>query len=210
MFVSEMIPALFKKGVLKLQETDDGYRRVAEATLMIEPFPLSLARELGDEIANHLYDDNDAIRGELESIDLRPRVGLQRVSVRHDEALEPLVELDEVSVKDLCATVIEDKKTNRRWLSFSFVLTFSLHNRESRNFVIDEFGKALVWSFRPIQRDLLQNAKDARADILEAAAKLGDHGETAIIGPDGERTEFNPETSKRLRQEAKDLRSKAH
>ena len=36
MFVTENVPALFKKGTLKLQEMDDGYRRVAEATLMIE------------------------------------------------------------------------------------------------------------------------------------------------------------------------------
>lgn len=165
MFVTERVPALFKKGLLKLQETDDGYRRVAECTLLIEPFPLRLARELGDEIAAHLFQDDDTIRPELESIDLRPRVGLQRITVQHDEALEAIVDLEDVSIKDINATVQEDKKSGRRWLSFSFVLTFSLSSRSSRNFVIDEFGKTLLWSFRPLQSDLLASAKAISEEV---------------------------------------------
>lgn len=205
MFLSENIQALFKKGTLKLQETDDGLRRVAEATLLIEPFPAKLARELGEEIAVHLFDDKNVIRTELESIELNVRAGLQNVTVRHDEALEPLAVLTPVSVKDVKATVIEEKKSNRRWLSFSFVLVFSLENKQARNFVLDQFGRTLLWTFEAMQRDLL-----AKARIHEAAAALGDHGPAAIIGPDGERIECNAEESAKHRKAAKDLRSKAH
>lgn len=165
MFVSEQVPALFKKGTLKLEKTEDGFRRVAECTLMIEPFPLALARELGEEVAAHLFTDEGQIRGELESIELRPRMGLMRLSAQLDRAMEPVVELDEASVKDLSAKVMEDKASARRWLSFSFVVVFSLQGRAARNFVIDEFGKTLLWSFRPIQADLLASAKAISEEV---------------------------------------------
>ena len=81
MFISANVPALFKKGTLKLSQNDEGeYRRVAEAQLVIEPFLEPLARELGDEIAGHLFGDDGRIRPELEAIDLRIRSGLQHVT----------------------------------------------------------------------------------------------------------------------------------
>lgn len=203
MFASENVPALFKKGTLKLQEVEDGYRRVAEATLMIEPFPHQLAREMGEEIAVHLFDDDNMIRVELDSIALNVRAGLQRVTIRQHEELEPIAIMDTASIKDVKATVIEDKKTNRRWLSFSFVLVFSLESKEARNFVLDEFGKTLIWTFHSLQGDLLREA-----DLHESAAKLGELGECSITGPDGESVTFNPETAKRNRAKADELRGK--
>jgi len=209
MFLTADIPALFKKGTLKLvpNEDGDGIRRVAEAMLVIEPFPVKLAREMGDEIANHLFDDDDTIRMELESIDLRVRAGLQNVTVRPDEALEPIAILTPVSIKDVSATVIDDKKTQRRWLSFSFVLVFSLETREARNFVLDQFGRTLLWSFEAMQRDLLR-----QADLHETAARLGEHGSATLETPDGERISFDEHTSKKHRQIARNLRdaAKAH
>jgi hypothetical protein len=68
MFLTENIPALFKKGALKLVPAEDGpgHVRVAEATCLIEPFPHTLARELGEEIAAHLFDETNVIRPELD------------------------------------------------------------------------------------------------------------------------------------------------
>lgn len=202
MFASENIPALFKKGTLKLQETDDGYRRVAEAMLMIEPFPLSLARELGEDMASHLFTDDDMIRPELESIDLRARVGLQRITVRHDEALDPIAIMEPVSIKDVKATVIEDKKTKRRWLSFQFVLVFSLETKDARNFVLDEFGKTLLWSFLSLQADLLREAA-----LHDSLAKLVPEGTTVSFGEAG--GEMHQIDAEAHRQKAADLRKKA-
>ena len=207
MFLSENIPALFKKGTLKLQEGEDGYVRVAEATCLIEPFPVNLARELGEDIAGHLFTTDDAIREELESIDLRVRAGLQNVLVRPNEALEPIARLSPVSIKDVTAAVVEDKKSQRRWLSFSFVLVFSLETKEARNFVLDQFGRTLLWSFEGIQRDLLD-----KASLYDALAKLGDPdgtGQTTVsFGVRGEEmTEIKPEKhraeARRLRDQAK-------
>ena len=202
MFVTENVPALFKKGTLKLQETDDGYRRVAEATLMIEPFPHQLAHEMGEDIAVHLFDENNQIRPELESIALNVRAGLQRATVRHHEELEPIAIIDTASIKDVKATVIEDKKTNRCWMSFSFVLVFSLESKEARNFVLDEFGKTLIWTFEGLQRDLLN-----QANLHDSIARMVPKGATMSVGVSGgEMTEVDPGAH---RQRAKELRDKA-
>jgi len=209
MFLSENVVALFKKGVLKLEKNDDGeYRRVAEATCVIEPFPHTLARELGEEIAGHLFDDDHAIRQELESIDLRMRVGLQNVTVRPDEALEPIALITPATIKDVNATVVEDKKSGRRWLSFSFVLVFSLEKKAARNFVLDQFGRTLLWTFERMQGDLLATAR-----IKEAGARMadvcGDGIESVTLSTEERSVTLTAEDGQRLRQEAKDLRRKA-
>lgn len=207
MFLTGNIPALFKKGTLKLvQGEEGGTRRVAEAMCLIEPFPFQLARELGDEIAGHLFTDENAIRDELEGVDLRVRAGLQRVTVRHHEELEPVASLSPVSIKDVSAKRIEDKSTGRCWLSFSFVLVFSLESKEARNFVLDEFGKPLLWSFERLQRELLNEA--ALHDSLAKLADPSGDGSTKVsVGlAGGEMHEIDPEAH---RAAAKKLRTKA-
>jgi hypothetical protein len=177
---------------------------------LIEPFPVQLARELGEEIAGHLFTDADGIRDEIECVDLRVRAGLQRVTVRQHEDLEPAAVLGPVSIKDVSAKRIEDKATGRSWLAFSFVLVFSLEDRPARNFVLDNFGNALLWSFERLQGELLD-----KAAMHEAAARLGEMGGTMTMtaaGPDGSVTgpiEFNTETAKRNRAEARRLRGEA-
>jgi hypothetical protein len=208
MFISDNIPALFKKGTLKLQDNNDGgLRRVAEATLVIEPFPSRLAHELGEEIAGHLFDTDGLLRDELESIDLRIRGGLQKVTVRLDEALEPEATIHPASIKDVNVSRVDEKKSQRSWLSCSFVLVFSLEDRSSRNFVLDQFGKTLLWSFQGMQADLLQEAR-----LHDALAKISDPGgdgkTTVLMGVAGrEMHEIDPkkhrEQAKRLRDEAK-------
>jgi hypothetical protein len=208
MFVTLNIPALFKKGTLKLIPSDDGQslRRVAEATLVVEPFPASLAHELGEDIAGHLFDDANAIRVELEKINLRVRCGLQNVTVAHHEELAPVAKLSPVSIKDVSVARIEDKKMGRAWLSLSFVLVFSLEDKTARDFVLDEFGRTLFWTFAGMQDGLLE-----KAEIHDALARLGDpsgDGSTkasfGIAG--GEMHEIDPEAHK---AEAERLRKKA-
>jgi hypothetical protein len=207
MFLSTNIPALFKKGTLKLVANDEGdLRRVAEAMLVIEPFPHPLARELGDEIAGHLFDDDNRIRPELEAIDLRVRCGLQHVTARLDEALDPLAILSPVSVKDVAVTRGEDKKRGTEWLSLQFVLVFSLEDKAARNFVLDQFGRTLLWSFEAVQREL-----DGLARMKEAAARLADPldgGEltSVSISAGGETVTLRKGDAERLRREAKELR----
>jgi hypothetical protein len=204
MFVTENVPALFKKGTLKLVPSDEGgVRRVAEATCLIEPFPVGYARELGEEIANHLFTDDGAIRDELEAVDLRVRVGLQSVTVRPHEDLAPVAILSPVSIKDVSAKRIEHKESGRAWLQFSFVLVFSLEDKEARNFVLDQFGKGLLWSFLGMQRELLNKAQ--LHDSLAALGSVGD-GTVSMGIAGGEMHEIDGEAHK---AEAKRLRKQA-
>lgn len=206
MFLSGNIPALFKKGTLKLQDVDGGVRRVAEATLVIEPFPARLAHELGEDIAGHLVTKDGSLRDELESIDLRVRAGLQSVTVRIDESMDPVAILTPVSIKDVNVSRVDEKKGQRSWLTCSFVLVFSLEDRAARNFVLDRFGQTLLWSFVGLQADLLKSA-----EMHETFARLADPGEdgqtTVSFGVSG--GEMHTIDPKKHKAEAKRLRDKA-
>ncbi len=212
MFLSEHIPALFKKGTLKLLKDGAELKRVAEAQFVIEPFSVDLARELGEDIAGHLFESDGTLRDELESIDLRVRAGLQRVTATHHADLNPAAVLEPVSVKDCSATRIEDEKSGKAWLSFSFVLVFDLSDKSTRNFVIDEFGNVLKLSFERLQMDLLN--REAMADVKDAAARMVDgSGSGAITSvtistPGHEPVTLTQDDAKRLRSEAASLRGK--
>jgi hypothetical protein len=207
MFVSENVAALFKKGTLKLVPTDDGYKREAEATLVIEPFNPGLAHQLGEDIHDHLFTSDGEIRDELEAIDLRVSVGTQNVIVRRHEELEPVAILSPCTIKDVSVTRCS-KKDAADWLACSFVLVFGLEDKEARAFVLDEFGKRLRWTFEAMQRDLL-----SQADVHDAAARLGEmageDGSATLTGPDGEAVRFDSESAKRHRAAAKNLRQQA-
>lgn len=217
MFLSEHIPALFKKGTLKLMKDGAELKRVAEAQFLIEPFPAHLARELGEDIAGHLFEPDGVLRDELESIDLRVRAGLQRVTFHHHEDIKATAVIEPVSIKDCSATRIEDDKSGKAWLSFSFVLVFDLSARVTRNFVIDEFGNILKLSFERLQLDLLDEDREAKARIKESAARLVGNGIDSVTithgSPDGSggSVTLTQDDAKRLRQEASDIRKfKAH
>ena len=207
MFVTENVAALFKKGTLKLVPTEDGYKREAEATLVIEPFNPGLAHQLGEDIHDHLFTDDGEIRDELEAIDLRVTVGIQNVIVRRHEELEPCAMLSPVSIKDVAVKRCS-KKDEDDWLACSFVLVFGLEDKEARAFVLDEFGKRLRWTFEAMQRDLL-----SQAGAHEAAARLGEmagkDGGAVLTGPDGEVVRFDSDTAKKHRDAAKNLRPQA-
>lgn len=69
MFVTENVRVLFKRANLKLVQEAGELHRVAEATFVLEPLPPELAHELGEDIAGHLFDENEQIRAELDVID---------------------------------------------------------------------------------------------------------------------------------------------
>jgi hypothetical protein len=208
MFVTENVAALFKKGTLKLVPSEDGYKREAEATLVIEPFNPGLAHQLGEDIHDHLFTAAGEIRDELEAIDLRVTVGTQNVIVRRHEELEAVAILSPVSIKDVAVKRCS-KKDEADWLACSFVLVFGLEDKEARAFVLDEFGKRLRWTFEAMQRDLLADAK-----LHDAIARIADPdgtGETSVsmrtLG--GEEVHLDKDTAKRHREAAKNLRQQA-
>lgn len=205
MFISENVEALFKRGKLSLVSTEDGQtRRGAEATLVIEPFTVELARELGEELCGHFYDDDGGIRAELDDIDLIVRLGVQRVTVRTHAEVDAIVQLEPVSIKDLRVKRMTQKRTGAVWLACSFVLVFSLETKAVRNFFLDYFGAYLVWTFQAIQDDLLN-----RADVHESIARMGEAGLVSVTGPDGKTVHVDEDLAKRHRAKARALRDQA-
>jgi hypothetical protein len=208
MFISENVAALFKKGTLKLVMTEDGFKREAEATLVIEPFNPNLAHQLGEDIHDHLFTSDGEIRDELEAIDLRVSVGTQNVVVRRHEELEAVAILAPVTIKDVAVKRCT-KKDEADWLACSFVLVFGLEDKEARAFVLDEFGKRLRWTFEAQQRDLLSQAR--LHDALATLADPDGSGETKVsmrmLG--GEEVHLDKDAAKRHREAAKNLRREA-
>lgn len=163
MFLTPQVRALFKTGKLKLMERDDRVARVAEATFVIEPFEPALARELGEDIAGHLYTDSDDIRDELEAIDLTVRVGVQRVTVHAHAELPAVASLAPVLVRDVSVKRVENEKLGV-WLAYSFVLAFDLTEKAARNFVLDHFGSTLLLTFARMDAPLPLGQDEPRDD----------------------------------------------
>lgn len=208
MFVTENVAALFKKGTLKLVPTDDGYKREAEATLVIEPFNPNLAHQLGEDIHDHLFTSDGEIRDELEAIDLRVTVGTQNVIARRHEELEPCAILSPCTIKDVAVKRCS-KKDEDDWLACSFVIVFGLEDKEARAFVLDEFGKRLRWTFEAQQRDLLSQAR--LHDALATLADPDGSGETKVSMRtlSGEEVQLDKDAAKQHRAVAKNLRQQA-
>lgn len=179
MFASAHIPTLFKRCTLKLVEVEDEVKRVAEGACIIEPFTPALARELGEEIAGHLFTDEDSIRAELKGIDMRVRVPLQRVKAARHADLTPAV-LENVIVKDCKVARVEDTKALREWLAFTFTLVFDLSDRITREFVIHNFGSAMHLTFEPMQRELLDVAPAVVDAVERLAPRPGGEGIDAV------------------------------
>lgn len=202
MFITPHVEALFKKGALKLIRNDDDETiRVCEATCVIEPFTVNLARELGEEVSGHLFDDEGKIRREIDAVSLRVRVPRQRVTVTTHPEVASLATLEHVDVRNVRVTRMEDQKTGREWLACAYELVVPLDSKVARGFVLDGFGRALYWSFEASQMDFLDNESKAR--VLRSAARLGESGGGVTITADGmEPVHLNADTAKRHRAEA--------
>ena len=205
MFVSPHVKALYRKGALKLVDVDGEWRRVVEATFVIEPFQKELAHELGEDIATHLFDERGRLRDELDAISLRVSVGEQRVYATHHADLQDVAMLSPVTVKDCSAERVEEikkgQKTGRAWLKFAFVLVFDLVGKEARNFAIDEFGNTLLLSFEALQHAL---PLDADVDTIGTKEPARHKLHTGRKGPKRTRAE-KADAERVLRQQREGL-----
>lgn len=165
MFVTENVRVLFKRANLKLVQEQGELHRVAEATFVLEPLLPELAHELGEDIAGHLFDDDEQIRPELDVIGVRMSTGLQIVTSRDHEDLKVDAELKPVRILTARVERVEDDKTGKEWLRLVFVLSFQLRDREARKFVLDKFGSWVCLSFKAMQEDLLDDEMKARPGV---------------------------------------------
>lgn len=164
MFKSRDLKCQFKRAALKMVSDPKGVdHRVCEATLVIEPLPRSLALELGADVAGHLFDEKQMMRGEVDNIMLHINAGLQRVTVKSHFELDAIAMLEPVEIDSLKATRIDDEKNGKSWFSLAFVLIFELSDKAARSFTIDHFGNPVYLTFNKLQRDLPLGTPDKKA-----------------------------------------------
>lgn len=172
MFVTENVRVLFKRANLKLVLEQGELHRIAEATFVLEPLAPELAHELGEDIAGHLFDENEQIRAELDVIGVRMSTGLQIVTSRDHEDLRVDAELKPVRILTARVERVEDDKTGKEWLRLVFVLSFQLRDREAQKFVLDKFGSWVCLSFKAMQEDLLEETTSKiQRDFVKAIRK---------------------------------------
>lgn len=153
MFSSENVRMLLAKATMKIVTDDKGVQhRMAECALVLEPFTLALARELGDEIASHLFTADGNIRPELESASLDPRVPQQAITVRETPDSAPTVTLRQVDVFGL--SVGRQSSEVMVWIKATVKVRFSLADRAHRDFLARGFGLTLCWTFEAEQNRL--------------------------------------------------------
>ena len=198
MFTSPNIAMYFKSAALRL----DGKARVADAQYVLTPLTEAQAQELGELIRDHLFmAGGDQPRVELTKSQFRHDGGLYRLTARLDPAIDPELVVDEVSVVKMTAQLKEQE--DRTWITFTATLRLPLDTKAAREFVINHFDHPVYLTFEPMQDTLLN------ADMLDAAARLGDHGDATLSVPGQEPVHFNKKTSRRLRVTADQLRATA-
>lgn len=184
MFLTPNVLAQFKKATLKLVKGDGGETtRAAEAALVFDPFTAELAREMGEDLADHLFTADNQIRAELSAVTLRPRVGALRITARPAQDMDG-TEIEPVGLSTVTATVKEDERSGHCSLVLTATLVFSLESKVARDFVLDSFGRSLLWTFEPLQRDLLADA--AITESLATLAGAGGPGSSVTFGLAGE------------------------
>lgn len=162
----------------------------AEITLVCEPFPYHLARELGDSILGHLFtkDDEPTVRTELESIQLDPKVPPQRVEVFGDTRGEVNIgTLKHVEFGPLKVAKVVSEKSGLVWLKASIAATIDLGWKEHRDWLIANFGEIRFFSFEYEQEELLRDDNDSvHQAVRNLQRTLTKDGATATLtGPDG-------------------------
>lgn len=191
MFVSQHVPLLMQKATLRLEKNrEQEYVRLADLSLVLEPFPFELAAELDESIASHLFTPERTIRAELESIKLDPRVEKQMVTVQEDPSLPVLATLRQVEVVELSVAKKVDEKAGRIWLKATIVVTIDLSERAVREFLFHHFGMWRMFSFQAEQGEL--ELSPAQRFVHESQRMMKPDGLTSI-----EMTTTDPETGRR-------------
>lgn len=154
MFTTREVVMVLSKATMKNVDVEDVTHRMAECQLVLEPFPCGLAQELGMDVASFFFADTGAIRSELKTVTLDPRVPQQRMTVAIGQGVEG-TEIENVEVLALTGARQCDEDTGREWIRATFKIRFDLGPKLHREWLVMHFGNALVFSFDREQEDLL-------------------------------------------------------
>ncbi|HWB15955.1 MAG TPA: hypothetical protein VG538_06060 [Vicinamibacterales bacterium] len=170
MFETACIPMLINKATLRREMDDEESYRVADVTLLLEPFSRELAAELGEHIAAHLFED-DEMRPEVEKVNLSLNAPDQRVIVASAPDAPALAELKSVTIGALAVT--RKAKEDHEWYRATIEARIDLREREIREFLFHHFGELRVFTFYPEQTPLFggHGATLTNADTGEVLAE---------------------------------------
>src|SRR3990167_2516234 len=145
MFVTRDVWMVIKKATLTVAEDDTGVEpRMAEFALVLDPFPITLAKELGEDVAGHVYSDEGVLRQEVSTITLDPRVPAQRMSATGAVGHEGTV-IRNVDVLGLTLAKKSDEKSGTVWFRATFKVRFDLAPKLNREWIVRVFGPGMCF-----------------------------------------------------------------
>lgn len=188
MFTTQNLPLLMKSVALK--QNEDG-ERFAHCKLLLEPFFHELAREMADEVADHLFMEQPSAKPPHDEMEWVPRREVsemafnllyprQRIVAREHPDLPMRVELHDVGIEHIRVTRPDEAKARLR---LEFVIVVPLVEDRAIEFVVRTFGRHMYFTFDVQQPTLLDSAKAAIKRMNDVAARSGIT--TTLTVPDG-------------------------
>lgn len=182
MFLSKNLPLLFKNAKLMVNEDNE---RFAAVTFVLEPFTPALAHELGDEVANHMYDSRGVVRPEFTKIGFQTQPGtrVQNLTVRAAPDAPGTTVIKPVVIDSYEVTKPDPEKER---LKLTISASFSLAEKTNRAFAIDRFGTGIYVTFQNAQLDLgLSETMERIREDFVAAQPEGTSVTMSMRGTDG-------------------------
>lgn len=182
MFISENVWMVVKSAKLSVVEDDKKVEhRMAEVQLVIEDLPSDLAHELGEDVASHLFTDAGAVRHELATITLDPRIPNQCARARQTVDT-PGTELRDAEILSMTFARQEDDKTGKEWIKATARVRFDLAPKVHREWLAMHFGYGLYFSFEAEQGDMLSDRTDRIVrDFVDANGRIMGKGGSVEI-----------------------------
>lgn len=155
MFTRDDVPCVIGQVVFKQAENEDGkVERVAHVTLTLDPCPVDVLSELGEDVADLVTRErvNGAavrervLRQDVTKVALRiPGLSQQTITVRPGQAAPPAGTLQHVRVGVVTLTRKADKRSE--WLALTVVLDVPLDARAHRDLLAAMFGEVAHLTF---------------------------------------------------------------
>ena len=163
MFTSHDLEAHFKDAKLRLVVDGDDPQKIAECRFVIEPFTYALAKELGASVAAHFFAKGGVMQGEVAKLELAcPDAEYQLVVKRHKDLTRHTLRIRPVRATAAKVERQDDEKAGTAWFRLTLTLSFAVHDRPARDFVVDGFGGQWCLTLQETQRRLI-GGDDAEA-----------------------------------------------
>jgi len=175
MYRSKDVWMVLKSAKLTTGKDDKGVEhKLAEVQLVIDELPRELALEMGEEVSVHLFSDDGAIRTNLETVTLDPRIPNQRMTVRGGIDMVHTA-IENVEIVALTARRQVNEDTGKEWISLTTKARFDFAPKGHREWLAMHFGYGQHFTFEAEQGDLLGQAViDAAIDSVKAGGEAFD------------------------------------